>query len=56
MVQSFPNVSNLIDALCDGGFAQLQPRKDSISPRDNLQNQLDRLDAELISLGYKYKI
>jgi hypothetical protein len=77
MVQTFPGVGNLVDALCEGGFAQMARGRSgggggsaTASPdtpppiasfssslaapplRDSLSNQLDRLDAEMVSLRF----
>jgi len=48
IIHTFPNMSNLIDAQCAGGHAQR-----SIGLKDNLANQMDFIDAALISLGTK---
>uniref|UniRef100_A0A183C0F5 PH domain-containing protein n=1 Tax=Globodera pallida TaxID=36090 RepID=A0A183C0F5_GLOPA len=46
MVNSFPNIFNLVDSLCEGGLAQLQHKGAESVPRDTLRNQLDRLQDQ----------
>ncbi|KAI3413531.1 hypothetical protein GPALN_011021 [Globodera pallida] len=53
MVNSFPNIFNLVDSLCEGGLAQLQHKGAESVPRDTLRNQLDRLQAQFDSLSSK---
>jgi hypothetical protein len=49
LIQSFPNVHNLVDALCLEGLAQMT--KPLVN--ESLTNQLDSLDAAFISLNTK---
>ncbi|KAI6239101.1 Type I inositol 3,4-bisphosphate 4-phosphatase [Aphelenchoides fujianensis] len=52
LIQSFPNVHNLVDALCPGGNAQLA--KPLIC--ETLSSQLDSLEAAIISLNTKMAV
>lgn len=52
LIHSFPNISNLVDSLCENGDAQLIR---SFLP-DTLGNQLDSLEASMISLSSKMAV
>ncbi|KAI1729322.1 type I inositol 3,4-bisphosphate 4-phosphatase [Ditylenchus destructor] len=52
LVNSFPNISNLVDALCEDGFVKL--RKSGVN--DSLSNQMDSLEAQMISLSSKMTV
>jgi hypothetical protein len=52
LIQSFPNVHNLVDALSLGGLGQLA--KPLVG--ETLSNQLDSLDAAFISLNTKMAV
>uniref|UniRef100_A0A915D7L3 Uncharacterized protein n=1 Tax=Ditylenchus dipsaci TaxID=166011 RepID=A0A915D7L3_9BILA len=52
LIHSFPNISNLVDSLCEGGYVQLK----NSGVRDTLSNQLDSLEALMISLSSKMAV
>uniref|UniRef100_A0A1I7S7J9 PH domain-containing protein n=1 Tax=Bursaphelenchus xylophilus TaxID=6326 RepID=A0A1I7S7J9_BURXY len=57
LINSFPNIHNLVDALCPGGLAQLeavqgQPPKVT----ETLAAQMDALEAAVISLNTKMAV
>uniref|UniRef100_A0A915LM39 Uncharacterized protein n=1 Tax=Meloidogyne javanica TaxID=6303 RepID=A0A915LM39_MELJA len=53
LINSFPNIYNLVDALSEGGLAQLQRKNADSVPRDTLSSQLDLLEAHFVSLNSK---
>jgi len=53
LINSFPNIYNLVDALSEGGLAQLQRKNSDSVPRDTLSSQLDLLEAHFVSLNSK---
>ncbi|KAL7078331.1 hypothetical protein ACQ4LE_002753 [Meloidogyne hapla] len=55
LINSFPNIYNLVDALCEGGLAQLQRKNSDSVPRDTLSSQLDLLEAHFVSLNSKMR-
>ncbi|CAD5217073.1 unnamed protein product [Bursaphelenchus okinawaensis] len=57
LINSFPNVHNLVDALCPGGLAQLEHRQgEDPLVSDTLATQLDALEAAVISLNTKMAV
>lgn len=53
MVNSFPNIHNLVDSLREGGLAQMEHKSGETVPKDTLNNQLEFLDAQFDSLNSK---
>lgn len=55
--QSFPNIHNLVDALCPDGLAQLVvPPGDAPKVSESLSSQLDALDAAMVALTSKMAV